>query len=154
MEPLLPRYFQLTVGAGEGETRLLSFDSALQSAGIANYNLIKVSSILPAFSTKKEKIDLPPGSLLPIAYAAFTSENPGERISAAIGVGIPKDKSKVGIIMEFSGMVSEEKAREKVFRMIIAAMNNRGIEIDDIEILSISHITEKIATVFGGCAIW
>ncbi|MGB9562033.1 MAG: pyruvoyl-dependent arginine decarboxylase, partial [bacterium] len=142
------------VGKGEGTNELLAFDNALYQAGISQYNLVKVSSILPPFVKKAEKIDLPPGALLPIAYARLLSKIPGEVISAAIAVGIPKDSKNIGVIMEYSGVCSEEEAREIVFRMTVEAMRIREIILEDVEILSISHETKNLAVVFGGCAIW
>lgn len=37
----------ITIGTGEGLTSLAAFDAALLEAGIANYNLIYLSSIIP-----------------------------------------------------------------------------------------------------------
>lgn len=37
----------LTDGIGTGETELSAFDNALHNAGIANLNLIKLSSVIP-----------------------------------------------------------------------------------------------------------
>lgn len=37
----------ITSGAGEGRTALAAFDQALYNAGVANYNLIPLSSIIP-----------------------------------------------------------------------------------------------------------
>jgi arginine decarboxylase len=34
-------------GVGTGPTKMAAFDSALQAAGAANYNLIRLSSIVP-----------------------------------------------------------------------------------------------------------
>lgn len=150
----LPRNYHLAVGKGEGFTELIAFDNALRSAGMWQYNLVRVSSVLPPGVKKAKTIDLQPGSILHIAYAKYVSKAPGEIISAAIGVGLPKDENNIGVIMEFSGPVSEEEARETVFRMIIEAMKNRDIPLDDVEILSVSCTTKSIAAVFGGCAIW
>ena len=38
---------KVTYGTGEGLTKLAAFDRALFNAGIANYNLIKLSSVIP-----------------------------------------------------------------------------------------------------------
>ena len=43
----------VTAGKGEGNTPLSSFDKALNDAGIANYNLIYLSSIIPPKSEIK-----------------------------------------------------------------------------------------------------
>ena len=34
-------------GIGYGQTKLAAFDAALNEAGIANFNLIKLSSVIP-----------------------------------------------------------------------------------------------------------
>jgi len=78
-----------TAGNAEGSTPLNAFDNALLAAGIGNINLIKVSSILPP---GVELVALPrikPGALVPTAYAAMTSEVPGEVVAAA-AIGNPE----------------------------------------------------------------
>lgn len=37
----------LSAGSGDGATALAAFDAALQDAGIANYNLLVLSSVIP-----------------------------------------------------------------------------------------------------------
>lgn len=37
----------VATGCGEGPTALAAFDAALQDAGVANYNLIPLSSVIP-----------------------------------------------------------------------------------------------------------
>jgi arginine decarboxylase len=41
---------QVTTGTGEGPTPLAAFDAALLDAGVANYNLICLSSVIPEAS--------------------------------------------------------------------------------------------------------
>ena len=43
----IPRKLFLTKGVGRHKEKLSSFELALRSAGIAEYNLVKVSSIVP-----------------------------------------------------------------------------------------------------------
>ena len=38
---------QISTGIGIGPTQLSAFDSALNNAGVANYNLLKLSSVIP-----------------------------------------------------------------------------------------------------------
>lgn len=45
----------ITSGKGEGNTKLSAFDNALFDAGIANFNLIKLSSVIPPKSKLKVK---------------------------------------------------------------------------------------------------
>jgi arginine decarboxylase len=99
-----------TAGHAEGGTTLNAFDNALLAAGIGNINLIKVSSILPP---EVPVIDLPKiklGALIPTAYAAMTSETPGETVAAAVGYAVPDDPAKNGVIMEFHGVATRAEA--------------------------------------------
>ncbi len=74
-----------TAGHAEGGTALNAFDNALLVAGIGNINLLKVSSILPPEVPVVELPKIKPGALIPTAYAAMTSEVPGETVAAAVG---------------------------------------------------------------------
>src|SRR5512138_3787561 len=68
-------------GCAEGGTALNAFDNALLAAGIGNVNLVKVSSIVPP---DVDIVDLPAikaGALVPTAYAAISSETPGETVA-------------------------------------------------------------------------
>ena len=99
-----------TSGSAEGETSLNAFDNALLAAGIGNINLVKVSSILPP---EAEVVDLPrlrPGAIVPTAFAAMTSEVPGEVVAAAVGWARPEDRTKNGVIMEFHDKATREEA--------------------------------------------
>ncbi|MEO0294792.1 MAG: arginine decarboxylase, pyruvoyl-dependent [candidate division WOR-3 bacterium] len=150
---MFKNYF-LTSGFGVGETKLLSFDRALRSAKIENYNLVKISSILPPGVEKKEKIDLVPSSILYIAYGYLISDKKGEIISAVCGVAIPEKEKDIGIIMEWSSYEKKEKGIEEVKRMLETAMNDRGIRIKKIEIVSIERKVKDFTCVFAGCAIF
>lgn len=148
-----PKYYFITAGKGRGGSELTAFDNALKEAGISDYNLVKVSSIIPPLAQMRTEVDLPPGSILPIAYGAISSSNDGEIISAAIAVGLPESES-VGVIMEYAGKVSEEEARAIVQRMAEEALKSRGLRISTIEIRSISTVVEGYTCVFAGVALW
>lgn len=52
------RIIHITSGVGEGDTPLSAFDAALFHASVANYNLIKLSSVIPPNS--EIKVSSPP----------------------------------------------------------------------------------------------
>ena len=85
------RYF-MACGSAEGVTELNAFDAALLRAGVGDTNLVRVSSILPPGCEEVELPPLPPGALVPAAYASVTSATPGEVITAAVAVAIPEDE--------------------------------------------------------------
>ena len=76
MLPLPKKYF-LTAASCEGDTELTAFDKALLEARVGNTNLLRVSSILPPGCEYAPGLEIPAGSLLPIAYGTITSCEPG-----------------------------------------------------------------------------
>ncbi len=152
---MLREYF-ICAGKGYGQSKLNSFDEALRDAGLANYNLVKVSSILPAGVDRKPHVTIQEGSVLYTAYASISSSCPGDVVSAAIAVGLPLQKENIGVIMEYSGKCDEECARRSVCSMVEEAMRNRGYEIK--EILCYATSTEGRAdissTAFAAIAMW
>lgn len=77
-------------GQGHGETMISAFDTALFDAGIHNYNLIKLSSIVPPQSeiqvNVKRKVDHDEyGRRLYVVMAEKRSRESGKYIGAALG---------------------------------------------------------------------
>ena len=90
-------------GVGEGPTDLAAFDAALLDAGVADRNLIVLSSVLPPSSTveRVERISDAPGSwgdrLYCVLSEARTSE-PGAEVWA--GIGWMQDETGRGLLVE------------------------------------------------------
>jgi len=103
-----PKAVSLVAGHGEGGTELNAFDRALMDAGAADLNFLRVTSILPPGARVIELPAYPPGLLMPAVYARIVSTRAGDRISAAIGVGISRDS--LGVIMEYTGHTSRAEA--------------------------------------------
>ena len=147
------RYF-LASGASEGYTRLNAFDGALLKAGVGNTNLVKMSSIVPPRCQQVAPVALPPGALVPVAYASITSEIPGETISAAIAVALPRDLDRNGLIMEYSAKGPKEEIEETVRQMAIEGMKVRGWEIRDLQSVGSEHTVKKVGTAFAALVLW
>jgi len=147
-----PRKFTLVAGSAEGGTTLTAFDKALLAAGIGNLNLLRVSSILPPGAEYVETLTVPPGSLTPTAYGSVTSDVPGERIAAAIGVGTVA--GSFGVIMEFGGKCTGAEAESIVEKMIREAIACRNAVPDKIMIKSAEHVVETVGCAFAGAALW
>jgi arginine decarboxylase len=126
-----PDRYRLAAGTGEGRTALTAFDRALLQAGIGDLNLVRVSSILPAGAAPADRLDLAPGSLLPVAYAAIEGNVPGSVIAAAVAVGVAADGGP-GVIMEHSGPMAGAEARATVEDMVREAFENRGRPLAEI----------------------
>lgn len=143
-------------GFSEGFTPLNAFDGALLDAGIGNVNLVKMSSIVPPRSRAVEvgEFRLPPGSLVPVAYATMESDIPGSMICAAVAAAYPEDQDKPGLIMEYHAHGHREDAERVVIRMVEAGMAKRGWRIRDIRAVAIDFQVEKIGAVFAGVVLW
>src|SRR3989338_5352762 len=115
-----------TVGHAEGGTPLNAFDNALLAAGIGNINLIKVSSIVPPEVSIIELPKIKPGALVPTAYAAMTSDVPGQTVAAAVGYALPDDPAKPGVIMEFHDIATREQAEGAIHATLEEAFQVRG----------------------------
>ena len=135
-----PDSFFISSGIGISEHQLVAFDNALIDARIANYNLLRVTSILPAGATQANSIELREGSPLLTAFARIDSNTPGDCIATAVGVAIPSSSGDVGVIMEYSGHCTSLEAEEKIKAMCIEAMHNHGIAYKDILVTSIDAV--------------
>jgi arginine decarboxylase len=149
-----PTKYFLVSGSAEGYTLLNAFDAALLNAGIGDVNLVKLSSILPPYCEKIEPITLPFGSLVPVAYASITSNRSSERISSAVAIGIPQDKSQAGLIMEFSDRYDREYVENKVVQMVKAGMAYRDRAIDKVLSISATHMVKENGATFAGVVLW
>jgi arginine decarboxylase len=104
MVDLVPKKLFFTRGIGRGQSMLMSFEEALRDAGIAQFNLVSVSSIFPphaeAISREEGLKLLNPGQILFTVLARNSSDELNRMISAAIGYAIPTDRSKWGYLSE------------------------------------------------------
>jgi arginine decarboxylase len=137
-----------TAGNAEGSTPLNAFDNALLAAGIGNINLVRISSILPPGLELVRLPRIKPGAIIPTAFAAQTSEVPGEVIAAAVGWARPEDPEKNGVIMEFHDKASREEAERMIVQMLEEAFRVRGERIRDLQVFAIEHRVERT-----GCAV-
>jgi arginine decarboxylase len=137
-----------TCGSAEGSTPLNAFDNALLAAGMGNVNLVKVSSILPPAVDLVSLPRLNPGAIVPTAYAAVTSEVPGEVIAAAVGWALPDDPARNGIIMEYHDKATREEAERMIAFMLREAFRARGWSIREMKVEAIEHRVERT-----GCAV-
>jgi len=137
-----PKKAFIGAATAEGGTKLNAFDNALLKLGIGNVNLVKLSSVIPAhIEWIKEVHDVPIGMLLPTVYAHIESDEPGMTISAALGVGIRKGNTG-GLIYEYSGYCSKEKAAEVARRMVEEGFKVRGWELEEVKMAAVD-ITVK-----------
>lgn len=147
-----PTRITLVKGTGEADTFLTAFDKALLDAGIGDFNLIKVSSIIPPGARFEELPEIPKGALVPIVYSKIESAIHGEIISACVGAGISEEG--LGLLYEFSHQGTALAAEEIVKNMIEEGMEMRGLKLKEIKIVSAEHKVEKIGCAISAAVMW
>lgn len=100
----VPKEIFLTRGVGRHKEKLASLEMALRKAGIAEFNLIRVSSIFPPnckiISRKTGLNKLSPGQIVPCVMSQNESNEPRRLMAASIGLAIPNDKKQYGYLSE------------------------------------------------------
>ncbi len=133
---LVPRKFFLTRGVGEHRDKLQSFELALRDAGIAEFNLVKVSSIIPPnceLISKEEGLKmLKPGQIVFCVLSYNASNEKNRLLSASIGCALPKDKNMYGYLSEFHAFGLDEKEAGEYAEDLAATMlaTRLGIKFD------------------------
>jgi len=112
---MIPSKFFLTKGVGITKEQLSSYELALRDAGIAQFNLVSVSSILPPGCKKipREKgiALLKPGEIVFSVMVRNSTNEPNRLISASVGCAIPAGNRRYGYLSEHHSFgETEEKA--------------------------------------------
>ncbi len=149
-----PNIYWLVKGKGEGNMPLNAFDQALLDAGVGDTNLVRMSSIVPPAAEEVNHVVLPKGGLIPVAYAMYTSSNPGEVISAAIAVGIPEDPTLPGVIMEHEDAAPLEVVEARVRQMVIDGFAYRNRALKEVKSLGAEYVVQKHGSVFAAAVLW
>lgn len=135
-EQLVPKRAFLTKGVGTHRERLTSFELALRDAGIAAYNLVRVSSIFPAHCElihKEEGLKLlRAGQILFCVLAEASTNEPSRRVTSSIGLALPKESNHHGYISEHhtfgaSGQSAGDYAEDLAASMLATVL---GLEFD------------------------
>lgn len=149
-----PTHYFLVSGNSEGFTLLNAFDGALLCAGIGDTNLVKMSSIVPPRCQLIHPVPLPPGALIPTAYASITSDVPGQVISSAVAVALPENPDYPGLIMEYSARGPKAEIEETVRQMAIEGMKLRGRVIKDLNSIAVEHRVKKVGATIAAVVLW
>lgn len=113
MGQLVPSRVFLTRGQGRHKEKLVSFEKALREAGIAPFNLVRVSSITPPhcrFVSKATGLRLlEPGQVLFVVLSENATDEPRRLISASIGSAVPDDPARYGYLAEHADFGKSER---------------------------------------------
>jgi arginine decarboxylase len=115
-------------GVGTGPTLLAAFDAALFAAGVADFNLVRLSSVIPPGSAVIEQVRptplaAPQGDLLYCVYAAAYADIEGEEVWAGIAWA-SRTSDGAGIFVEHVSS-SESGLRDKLAATLAALVARR-----------------------------
>jgi len=128
---------KISSGIGTGPTKLSAFDAALNHAGIANYNLIRLSSVIPPNSdiqvSDKPLTNLPGdwGDRLYLVMAEQRVDTPNTEAWAGIGWVQEKESGK-GLFVEHEGN-SEKSVRDDIRQSLEGLMATRNVDFGEIK---------------------
>jgi len=132
----VPKEMFFTKGVGKHKQRLQSFEAALRDAGIAELNLVRVSSIYPPgcrITTRKRGVTkLSPGQLTFCVLADERTDEPNRLVCAGVGLAVPAKGDHYGYISEHHGFgLTERKCADLVEDMAASMLaTTLGIEFD------------------------
>jgi arginine decarboxylase len=121
---------QVAAAIGRGVTRLAAFDAALVSAGVADRNLIYLSSVLPPASLVEPvaRVDQTPGDWGDRLYCVMAHAETAEPATEVwAGIGWMQDSSGRGLLVEHEAG-DEVSVRDLVAASLGALGRNRGQE--------------------------
>lgn len=146
------RTIRIVWGTGTGPTALASYDAALAEAGVENYNLVTVSSIVPA-DVSVEPVgtasDLgPAGGRLTVVAARSTvggDDPPGVRGTAGLAWAVGPGP---GLFYEVGGRIDEAECRRRLEEGLAAGCRLREwtFETTDERLASVEAPAEGFAT--------
>lgn len=126
----------LTRGVGRHREKLASFELALRDANIAEYNIVRVSSIFPPGCRMIRRSEgakkLQAGQVLFTVVAEAASNEPHRLIVSSIGVAIPRDASHYGYLSEHHGYGQTDESAGDYAEDLAAQMlaTVLGVEFD------------------------
>ena len=133
---MIARKVFLTKGVGKHREKLTSFELSLRSAGIAEFNLVRVSSIYPPAAKLVSRPEglryLKPGQIVFCVMSENATNEPHRLIAASVGLAIPKDKNLFGYLSEHHGFGQTDEGAGDYAEELAAEMlaTTLGVDFD------------------------
>lgn len=123
------RTIEVVRSSGTGPTTLAAFDGALIDAGIANFNLIRLSSVIPPdtevvpVNGRSSRATGEWGDRLYVVMAEIRADRPGREAWAGIG-WVQDEETGKGLFVEHEGY-SEHQIREEIEQSLTTLVAGR-----------------------------
>lgn len=134
----------IRTAAGTGRTTLSAWDDALWRAGVADFNLIRLSSVIPRqsrISFTTEPLAGEHGDQLFCVYASTLAEQPGD--TAWAGIGWTRDEDGRGLFVEHSAS-TEDELSELIHLSLEDMIERRGGGYGEIHSVTVSAQNEGL----------
>ncbi|RMF75882.1 MAG: arginine decarboxylase, pyruvoyl-dependent [Planctomycetota bacterium] len=136
MDNPVPKRMFFTRGVGRHRHNLQAFEDALRAAGIAQFNLVKVSSIFPPHCKIVSRAEglksMRPGQIAFCVMAEERTNEPNRMVSAGIGLAVPAAGEQYGYIAEHHGFGMTERRTADLVEDMAASMlaSTLGVDFD------------------------
>jgi arginine decarboxylase len=151
----MAKIFTLVAGKGRAKFEKLAFDRALRDAGLADVNLVPVSSILPKGFSYRPLIDLRVLEKGSIVFGVFywnCSNVPGTELYA--GLGVSMFASGWGVVIEHKAQnISRKEFLDEINEMLDTMIDDRAeTEVKRLTVISEDTVPEEAqySCVFAG----
>ncbi len=135
-------------GLGRGPTELAAFDAALRDAGVANYNLLCLSSVIPPGSLIERSRWATPaehwGQRLYVVLSQARASQPGQTVHAGIG-WVQHAAGGHGLFVELHDS-DRQRLGQDLAATLQAMQRSRGIDFGPVhtEIASVTCEVEPV----------
>ncbi len=154
MTGFVPSKIFITKGVGQHKEKLASFELALRQAGIAPFNLVKISSIFPPhcklISRKEGLKHFKPGQIIFLVMSENATDEPQRVLSASVGLAIPNNPIHYGYMSEHHSFGQSEEVAgqyaEDLAAYMLATTLGKKFDLNEIwnEEKSLYQISENI----------
>jgi arginine decarboxylase len=155
MEPI-----RVVWGTGGGPTEIAAYDAALAAANVHDYNLVSISSVVPAGAEVRavgEAPDLGPvGERLTVVQAHATGSGDGDGddpVSAGLGWAQASDGR--GLFYEGAGPTDTATLRARIERGLDAGIGLRDWDAEESSVRTVAaeesdeHVAAVVIAVYG-----
>jgi len=152
----VPRMMFLTKGVGRHREKLASLEMALRRAGIAPFNLVKVTSIYPPGCKIINRGDalkmLKPGQVVHTVMSQVSNNEPHRLMSVSVGIAIPKDRTQYGYLSEHHAFGQSDSTTGEYAEDLAASMlaTILGVDFDP----DLNYDEKKEIWKISGKIIW
>jgi arginine decarboxylase len=127
-----PLTIRVSAGTGSGRTTLAAFDAALAVAGVSDFNLVRLSSVVPPGSRileveGPEQLPGGHGDALYCVYARAHASLPGHEAWAGVAWSRRDDGSGAGLFVEHQGPSAEQVSTDLTYSLADLSATRGGV---------------------------